>query len=183
MYAIQKYASCLDGKCRLRRTLKSTRDDSKIPSNRWPSGEKSMSSAGVDAILFQDLAMPPMVTTNDASDRSRAHHDRAATAAQPAPLLRRTPRKSIIVVLPDNHAVSPELVADRLPPEGDNEIVDVILACAGTPHSFAALQRRVRDLQVLLAPAGTSTEDLRELAMKRAPGDIVTLLCGSPICT
>jgi hypothetical protein len=86
-------------------------------------------------------------------------------------------------VLPDNHAVSPELVADRLPPEGDNEIVDVILACAGTPHNFAALQRRVRDLQVLLAPAGTSTEDLRELAMKRAPGDIVTLLSGSPICT
>ena len=30
----------------------------------------------------------------------------------------------------------------------------------------------------LLAPAGTSAEDLRELAMKQAPGDIVTLLSG-----
>jgi hypothetical protein len=152
------------------------------PSNRWSFGEKSMSSVGVDAILFQDSVTPPMVTTNDASDRSRAYPDRAGTAAPAGPLPRRTPRKSIIVVLPENHAVSPELVADRLPPEGDNEVVDVILACAGQPHSIAALQRRVRDLQVLLAPAGTSTEDLRELAMKRAPGDIVTLLSGSPIC-
>jgi hypothetical protein len=93
---------------------------------------------------------------------------------------RRTPRKSLIVVLPENHVVSPDLVSDRLPAEGDDEIVDVILACAGQPHNLAALQRRIRDIQVLLAPAGTSTEDLRELAMNQAPGDIVTLLSGSP---
>jgi hypothetical protein len=78
--------------------------------------------------------------------------------------------------------VSPDLVTDRLPAEGDDEIVDVILACAGQPLSIAALQRKVRDLQVLLAPAGTSTEDLRELAMKQAPGDIVSLLTGTPVC-
>jgi len=94
---------------------------------------------------------------------------------------RRTPRVSLIVVLPDNHVVSPDLVTERLLAERDNEDVDVILACAGQPVSIAALQRRVRDLQVLLAPAGTSTEDLRELAMKQAPGDIVTLLSGTPV--
>jgi hypothetical protein len=41
------------------------------------------------------------------------------------------------------------------------------------------LQRSVRDAQFLLAPAGTSTEDLRELAMRQVPGDIVTLLSGA----
>ena len=102
-----------------------------------------------------------------------------AILGQRAP--RRTPRKSLIVVLPDNHVVSPDLVTDRLLAERDNEDVDVILACAGQPVSIAALQRRVRDLQVLLAPAGTSTEDLRELAMKQALGDIVTLLSGTPV--
>jgi hypothetical protein len=56
--------------------------------------------------------------------------------------------------------------------------VDVIVACAGQPVNLADLQRRVRDAQFLLAPAGTSTEDLRELAMKQAPGDIVSLLNG-----
>lgn len=94
---------------------------------------------------------------------------------------RRTPRKSLIVVLPDNHVVSPDIVTERLAAEGDNSDVDVILACAGQPPSLTTLQRRVRDLQILFAPAGTSTEDLRELAMTRAPGDIVTLLSGIPL--
>jgi hypothetical protein len=94
---------------------------------------------------------------------------------------RRTPRKSLIVVLPDNHVVPPDAVTDRFLSEGESEEVDVILACAGHPVSIAPLQRRVRDLQVLLAPAGTSSEDLRELAMLRAPGDIVRLLTGSPV--
>ena len=93
---------------------------------------------------------------------------------------RRTPRRSLIVVLPENHVVSPDLVAERLSGEMDSDQIDVILACAGQPSSIAALQRRVRDLQVLLAPAGTSGEDLRELAMNQAPGDIVTLLSGTP---
>jgi hypothetical protein len=94
---------------------------------------------------------------------------------------RRTPRKSLIVVLPENHVVSLGLITERLPAEGDNEEMDVILACAGQSISIAAIQREVRDLQVLHAPAGTSTEDLRELAMQQAPGDIVTLLCGTPV--
>jgi hypothetical protein len=91
---------------------------------------------------------------------------------------RRTPRMSVIVVIPENHVVSPELVAERLPATGEQEVVDVIVACAGQPANLSALQRKVRHLRVLLVPAGTSTEDLRELAMKQAPGDIVTLLGG-----
>ena len=38
---------------------------------------------------------------------------------------------------------------------------------------------RNADAQFLLAPAGTTTEDLRELAMRQVPGDIVTLLTGA----
>jgi hypothetical protein len=94
---------------------------------------------------------------------------------------RRTPRRSLIVVLPDNHVVAPDLVTGRLLNEGESEEMDVILACAGESVSIAAFQHRVRDLQVVIAPAGTSSEDLRELAMLRAPGDIVTLLTGSPV--
>jgi hypothetical protein len=93
---------------------------------------------------------------------------------------RLTPRKSLVVVLPDNHVVSPELVAERLPSAGNDEIVDVIVACAGQPVDLGALQRKVHDLQVLLAPSGTSVEKLRELAIMQAPGDIVTLLSGAP---
>jgi hypothetical protein len=94
---------------------------------------------------------------------------------------RRTPRKSLIVVLPDNHSVSPDLVTRRLPVDEGTDAVDVILACAGQPSSIAAILRRVKDVQVLLAPAGTSSEDLRELAINQAPGDIVTLLSGIPL--
>jgi hypothetical protein len=75
--------------------------------------------------------------------------------------------------------VSADLVSSRLAADGD-ETVDVIVACAGQPHGIGALQRRGRDVQVLLAPAGTSKEDLREFAMSQAPGDIVTLLSGVP---
>jgi hypothetical protein len=85
----------------------------------------------------------------------------------------------MIVVLPDNHAVSPDDIAAILP-SIDGEIVDVIVACAGQPGSLTPLQRRVHDLQVLLAPAGTSSEDLRELAMRQAAGDVVVLRSGTP---
>ena len=141
-----------------------------------------MSSAGVDAVLFEDPPSPPSVEDRDASAQSVAGHRFAATTAPfEAPRgPRRTPRKSLIVVLPENHVVSPDLVSDRLPADSSDDVVDVILACAGPPVGITALQRRVRGLQILLAPAGTSTEDLRELAMSQAPGDIVTLLSGSP---
>ncbi len=97
----------------------------------------------------------------------------------PTPIApRRTPRVSLIVVLPENHVVSPDRLAESLRAHEDQE-VDVIVACAGQPTNLSALQRSVGDAQFLLAPAGTSTEDLRELAMRQVPGDIVTLLSGA----
>lgn len=96
--------------------------------------------------------------------------DRAAT-------LRRTPRHSIIVVLPENHVVSPDRL-ERIR-DGIDQDVDVLVACAGQPTNLNALQRSVGDAHFLLAPAGTSIEDLRELALKHASGDIVRLLIGA----
>ena len=89
-----------------------------------------------------------------------------------------TPRSSLIVVLPENHAISPDGLAEHLPRGGSRDF-DVIVACAGQPVNLHTLQRTVTDAQFLLAPAGTSMEDLRELAMQQAPGDIVTLVSGA----
>lgn len=91
---------------------------------------------------------------------------------------RRTPKVSLIVVLPESHVISPELLAQRLREHRDKD-VNVVVACAGQPTNLSALQRSVGEAQFLLAPAGTSTEDLRELAMRHAPGDIVTLVSGA----
>jgi hypothetical protein len=84
---------------------------------------------------------------------------------------------SLIVVLPEHHVVCPERLAERLRGHEDQEI-DIVVACAGQPTNLGALQRSVGEAQFLLAPAGTSVEDLRELAMRQVPGDIVTLLSG-----
>jgi hypothetical protein len=94
------------------------------------------------------------------------------------PLPRRTPRVSLIVVLPESSVVSPDRLAESLRSHGKQDI-DIVVACAGQPTNLSALQKSVGDAQFLLAPAGTSTEDLRELAMRQAPGDIVTLLSGA----
>jgi hypothetical protein len=141
-----------------------------------------MSIAGADAMLSQDIPSPNAGIAGDTSEQFVRKHERfagsiALSKARNEP--RRTPRKSLIVVLPENHVVSPDLISNRLA-TGDNELVDVILACAGQPLGISALRRTVRDLQILVAPAGTSSEDLRELGMSQAPGDIVTLLSGIP---
>lgn len=144
-----------------------------------------MSRAEVEVSLVQDaFSSPALMATEAPQPSSAVQYERlvsaaAARAGQHGP--RRTPRKSLIVVLPEHHVVSPDLVREKLPTQGEDEEMDVILACAGQSTSIAALKRQVRDLWVLQAPAGTSTEDLRELAMRQAPGDIVTLLlCGTP---
>lgn len=93
---------------------------------------------------------------------------------------RRTPRRSVIVVLGENNVLSADALSDRLMADDDGD-VDVIVACAGQPRSLAPLQRQIRDFQVLLAPAGTSTDDLRALAIQHAPGDIITLLSEFPV--
>ena len=90
---------------------------------------------------------------------------------------RRTPRVSLIVILPEGHEISQAELADRSPIFGDGH-GDVIVACAGRPANLQALQRSVRDAQFLFTPAGTTAERLRELAMQRASGDIVTLVSG-----
>lgn len=140
-----------------------------------------MSRAGLDDALYEDR-IP--ARTDDRKRAVPAAHpgwglgDPSATAHEELQQQqRRTPRTSLIVVLPDNHVVSPDRLADRLLADGAANI-DVIVACAGQPVNLGALQRRVRDAQFLLAPSGTSTEDLRELAMRQAPGDIVSLLNG-----
>jgi hypothetical protein len=141
-----------------------------------------MSRAGVDSLIFQESLSPSTAVANRDSLQSASNHADAVTVntmreRREGP--RRTPRKSLIVVLPENHVVSPDLVTERLSEGGSAEETDVILACAGQPSSIAALQRRIRDIQILLAPAGTTGEDLRELAMNQAPGDIITLMGGT----
>jgi hypothetical protein len=88
---------------------------------------------------------------------------------------RRTPRKSLIVVLPDNHTIRLEELAARLP-VARNADEDVIVAWAGQHSDLDAFQRAIGGAQFLMAPPGTSTAELRQLAMTQAPGDIVTLL-------
>jgi hypothetical protein len=113
-------------------------------------------------------------------------HDPASTPGAFAALSlrpRRTPRQSVIIVLPENHAVPLEFF-DSDARSSDEKIdidekIDVIVACAGQPASLAALRSRIADLRVVLAPPGTSAEDLRALAIREAPGDIVTLLSPS----
>jgi hypothetical protein len=155
-----------------------------MSANAGSPGDISMSPEAADSLLFQDETSVPTMTYDAirgypfAMQRHRQHSPTENGEVARGP--RRTPRRSIVVVLPENHVLAPEVVTDSLATGGDNEAVDVIVACAGQPLNIAALKRKVRDLQVLLAPAGTGTEELRELAIHEAPGDIVTLLSGIP---
>jgi len=88
------------------------------------------------------------------------------------------PRVSVVFVLSENHVVSPDRVLTQLEQHVERE-VDVLVACAGQPANLSSLQRVIGSAQFLLAPAGTDTEDLRELAMARATGDVITLLNGT----
>ena len=91
------------------------------------------------------------------------------------PLNRMLPRRSVVLVLSESRSISPDFLVDGIRFRRDEQ-VDVLVACAGQPADLSALQRCVGDAQFLLAPAGTSLEDLREMAMAQAPGDIVTLV-------
>jgi hypothetical protein len=148
-----------------------------------------MVRAILDDTLFSDSDAAPTLDAGLRGAANLANQEErrvtVGTIADRSTGPRRTPRKSVIVVLPDNHMVSPEAVADGLPKTEDHELVDVIIACAGQPANLAAIARVGRDVQVLLAPAGTSREDLRELAIRQAPGDIITMLSSAavPIAT
>jgi hypothetical protein len=140
-----------------------------------------MVPAGADAAFHEALSSDIGFYDHDSQKPSARSDAYTAVTRDKAPYTgpRRTPRRSLIVVLPENHVVSPEAVTAHIPDEDGTEQIDVILACAGQPSGLAALQRKIRALQVLLAPAGTSGEDLRQLAMSQAPGDIITLLSGT----
>ncbi len=104
---------------------------------------------------------------------------RGAELADARPSKRGTPRHSLIVLLPENHVVSPDMLTASLRPRGGEQIIDVLVACAGQPTNLSALQRSIGAAQFLLAPAGTSIEDLRELAIRETSGDIVRLVSGA----
>ena len=91
---------------------------------------------------------------------------------------RPTPRVSLILVLPEDQVVEPDRLALRLSAER-HEDVDITIACAGQPSNLDALKRTAVTARFLVAPRGTTAEDLRELAMEQTPGDIVTLLDAS----
>jgi glycosyltransferase involved in cell wall biosynthesis len=85
----------------------------------------------------------------------------------------------MIVVIPANHTISAERIAERMPVALQGE-VDVIVACAGQPAVITGIHTHLRNAQFLLAPVDTSVEDLRVLAFEQAAGDIVTLVSGTP---
>jgi len=98
-------------------------------------------------------------------------------AADRATPVRRTPRRTIIVVLPENNSECPEMLAQRVP--NAPEDTEVIVVCAGQPANLPAMQRTLGYAQLMLAPAGTIIEELRVLALAQASGDIVTLVSGA----
>lgn len=139
-----------------------------------------MSTAAVDGVFLQE---PPTANalTNSLADFPLSPDMPVEVPYAPnerTSASRRTPRKSLIVVLPENHVLASDAVSNNILSGNGPEEVDVIVACAGPPRNLGPLRRRVRDLRVLLAPPGTHAEELRELAIARAEGDIVTLLSG-----
>jgi hypothetical protein len=88
-----------------------------------------------------------------------------------------TPRSCLIVLLTGEQEISPERLAERIATVHD-DCGHVIVACAGPRANLPALRRSANRVEFVLAPAGTSSEDLREMAMRQAPGDVVRLLDG-----
>ena len=141
-----------------------------------------MLQAGSDRSTLADIAVAGTLKESARTRRSDASASEGGASAdvvfaRDVPFQRRTPRHSIIVVLPEDHVVSPDRLEGLR--QGLDQDVDVLVACAGQPTNLNALQKSVRDAQFLLAPAGTSTETLRELAIKQATGDIIRLLSGA----
>jgi len=104
----------------------------------------SQAHAFADAVVAESAKMVYRVALADLPRGAKRPH-----------VSRRTPRVSLIVVLPENHVVSPDRLAESLRSHGNKEI-DIVVACAGQPTNLTALQRSVGEAQFLLAPAGTS---------------------------
>ena len=120
--------------------------------------------------------IPPLPVMSTATSMEELAVPRSALQP-PASTSSFAPRTSVIVLLSGSEPISPEGLAERVAAVHDGR-ANVIVACAGRPVNLPALQRTVASVEFLLAPPGTSSEDLRELAMRRAPGDIVRLLDG-----
>lgn len=105
----------------------------------------------------------------------------ARAAADPSrfrrgPSLR--PGVSTVVVVADQRPLPIDQLALRLP-RVDADGATLVVAMAAEAAEGNRLRQLRRDASVIVAPLGTSMEDLRGLAMREAPGDIVTLLDGA----
>jgi hypothetical protein len=85
---------------------------------------------------------------------------------------------SVIVVIPEDRVVEPEHLSIETISTAIGD-VEVTIACAGEPSNLEVLKRKIRNARFLMAPSGTSREELRELAMEQTPGDIITLVDGT----
>ncbi len=143
-----------------------------------------MSHARVDDWVGLDSSLPSLENLNGDSSAAIEFNKFVprvrARVSSSGP--RRTPRVSLILVLPDDQVVDPDRLAQRLSADPDVD-VHVTIACAGQPTNLDVLKRTVRSARFLLAPEGTTAEDLRELAMEQTPGDIVTLLNVALLCS
>lgn len=105
----------------------------------------------------------------------------ARGAADPARLRRGPslrPGVSTVVVVADQRPLPIDQLALRLP-RVDADGATLVVAMAAEASEANRLRQLRRDASVIVAPLGTSMEDLRGLAMREAPGDIVTMLDGA----
>jgi len=84
------------------------------------------------------------------------------------------PRRSLVVLIPTDYAISSERLSDGLARVGAD--ATVVVACAGQPATLAAIHAQLRDAEFLLAPRGTSTSELRMHALAQASGDILVFV-------
>jgi GT2 family glycosyltransferase len=84
------------------------------------------------------------------------------------------PKRSLIVLIPTDYAISSERIAEGLSRVGPDP--SVIVACAGQPATLATIHSQLRDAEFLLAPRGTTTAELRMHALAQATGDILVFV-------
>lgn len=139
------------------------------PMIRGPADNTSLTNVATDGRRNGETVPASESPLLDFRVRRRAdvYSDRAAR--------RKNPRVSAVVVLTESNVVSSEGLLSGIRSRV-GEDADVVVACAGYLANLRTLQRCVRDALFLIAPEGTSSEDLREMAMAQARGDIVTLM-------
>jgi GT2 family glycosyltransferase len=107
----------------------------------------------------------------------RHFHERGSEGIFRAAMLdppRKEPRRSLIVLIPTDYAISSERIAEGLSRVGPDP--NVIVACAGQPATLASIHAQLRDAEFLLAPRGTTIAELRMHAFAQASGDILVFV-------